>query len=379
MPSGRDQPAGHREADADIELPQDAPDPLRHSELERGDRAAGTHDTRELTERRGRIGNVAEQVSERERVEATVLEPKLLGVSLLELDPVGKAGAHRARPADREHLGALVDTDDRAARPADELDRDSGSSCRDVEDGVARLRGEAGDEKPAPARILPERQEGGIAVVGRAERREQLAGLPSVGGQSLGQEATKLARMGLSEDLQRAAALARAFAEDTEQLTGVLACEAEPGRRIYLCAFNGGDGGRSWVALEADGAPVEQREALRDAVSISALCELAVETAGGGDLPELRSQLMAIRLRERPPGIEDAEDAALELERTVDLTPRLASPAYLDAIGGAATRLEQALGQDRGSPFADAMRQATGAVDALMADVEAGYKAELRS
>lgn len=185
--------------------------------------------------------------------------------------------------------------------------------------------------------------------------------------------------MALNEDLQRAAALARAFAGGDEELTGVLACEVEEGMRIYLCAFNGGGETRSWIALDGHGEPVGKRATVRDAVSISALCELAVETAAGGDLAELRSQLMAVRLREHPPGIEEAEDAALDLERTLGVEPRLASPGYLDEVGAATRRLEQALGQDRGSPFADAMRQAAGVVDALVADVEAGYKGALLS
>jgi hypothetical protein len=179
----------------------------------------------------------------------------------------------------------------------------------------------------------------------------------------------------LSDDLQRAAGAARAFADANEELTGVIACEPRPGDRIYVCAF-GSDGRRSWIALDDEGRPVEQRAAVRDAVSISALCEVAVETAGGGDLEELRSQLVAVRLREDPPGIEEAEEAALELERTLGTIPRLATPGYLDDVGTATRRLERALGQG-GSPFAQAMQQATAAVQAMLGEVEANYKRPL--
>jgi hypothetical protein len=116
---------------------------------------------------------------------------------------------------------------------------------------------------------------------------------------------------------------------------------------------------------------------VRDAVSIAALCEIAEETAGGGDLEDLRSQLVALRLTENPAGIDEAEDAALALEATIGTPPRIASPEYLDALGTATRRLERALGSDAQSPFANAMRGAAPVVDELARDVEAHYKLEL--
>jgi len=50
---------------------------------------------------------------------------------------------------------------------------------------------------------------------------------------------------------------------------------------------------------------------------------------------------------------------------------------YLDRVGAAARRLEQALGDDAGSPFAAAMQQALPAVDALAAEVVERYKGPL--
>ena len=79
-------------------------------------------------------------------------------------------------------------------------------------------------------------------------------------------------------------------------------------------------------------------------MSIIALSELAEENAGGGDLQELSEQLVAIRLTENPEGIEEAEEAALELERAIGTPPRLAEPGFLDRVGAAARRLEAALG-----------------------------------
>lgn len=182
----------------------------------------------------------------------------------------------------------------------------------------------------------------------------------------------------LADELERIAALAAGHAEAGERVSGVLAAEPGPGRVVFLCAFEADEKKRSWLALDAGGRPVEERVAVREAASIAALCEVAVETAGGGDLEELRAQLAALRLRENPPGIEEAEAAALSLERAIGAPPRLASPAYVDAVGGAARRLERALGDEGASPFAEAMKAAVGAVESLAGEVERGYKVPLR-
>lgn len=183
--------------------------------------------------------------------------------------------------------------------------------------------------------------------------------------------------MALADELERVAALAAAYAAPGERVAGVVAAEPSAGSRVFLCAFEADGSGRSWLAVDAAGRPLERRAEVREAASISALCEVAVETAGGGDLEELRSELAAVRLRENPPGIEAAEEAALELERVLGAPPRLASPQFLDAVGAATRRLEQALGEDSGSPFAAAMQAAIGSVEALAAEVEAGHKRPL--
>jgi hypothetical protein len=122
---------------------------------------------------------------------------------------------------------------------------------------------------------------------------------------------------------------------------------------------------------------VTSREVVRRTASIVALCELAEERAGGGDLQDLREQLVALRITEHPEGIEEAEEAALELEQTIGAPPRLAEPAYLDRVGAAARRLELALGPSAGSPFAEAMKQGMAAVDELVRDVETHYRSTL--
>jgi hypothetical protein len=181
----------------------------------------------------------------------------------------------------------------------------------------------------------------------------------------------------LQAELDAIAAAGATFTAPGETLSGVIPAEPEPGARVYLCAFEGEGARRTWVALDGDGRPLRDRRLVRAAVSIAALCELAGEAGGGGKLEELRAELLSLRLTEHPEGIEEAEEAALELERTIGAPPRLATPALLDAIGVATRRLEQALGEGPGSPFGELMKRGIEVVGELEADVLGGYKLEL--
>jgi hypothetical protein len=180
----------------------------------------------------------------------------------------------------------------------------------------------------------------------------------------------------LTNDLRRAVEAAVRHAEPCEQLSGIIPAEPAAGARLYLCSYAKGDG-RTWLAIDDEGHAVASRSLVRDAVSIAALCELAEESAGGGDLDELASQLVAIRVTEAPEGIEDAEEAVRSLQRELASTLQVATPARLDRIGQATRRLEVALGDGGGSPFAEAMRAAMDSVEALTREVESNYKREL--
>jgi hypothetical protein len=182
--------------------------------------------------------------------------------------------------------------------------------------------------------------------------------------------------MALSDDLERIAAAAAVFASPPERVVGILAAEPLGGGRIYLCAY-AADGEHGWLALDDTGTPVASRETVRQAASLAALCEVAEESAGGGDLGELRARLAELREREAPEGIEEAEQAAAALAETLQGEPRLATTDYLDRLGAASRRLEQALGDATGSPFAAALQQAVPAVEELAADVERRYKGPL--
>ena len=178
--------------------------------------------------------------------------------------------------------------------------------------------------------------------------------------------------MDLDDELTRAAESAAAYGA----VTGVLAAEPLPGRRLYLVALDVGGDSR-WVVLDAGGRTVDLRDDVRGTASIVALCELAGDVAGGGSLAGLRQQLAQVRIVENPAGIEDAERAADDLERAIGVPPRVASPDYLDGVGAATAALERALG-DVSSPFTAALRSGTGAVDAFVRDVERGYTVPLR-
>ena len=178
--------------------------------------------------------------------------------------------------------------------------------------------------------------------------------------------------MALADELEGIAASVALFANEGEELVGVLAAEPASGERLYVCAF-AREEERSWLVVDAEGAPVEDRARIREAVSIAAVCELAEETAAGGELEELRAQLLTLRLTENPEGIDEAEDAVRALQQTIGTPPQLASPARLDEIGAATRRLEQALDPAAPSPFTAALKGAQSTIDELQKEIEATY------
>jgi hypothetical protein len=137
----------------------------------------------------------------------------------------------------------------------------------------------------------------------------------------------------LSDDVHRIAEKAAAHAAPGEDVAAVLAVELASGERLYLCAFTGADGGRSWLALDHDGAVVTSRKRVRDAASIAALVEVAEESV------------------DVPPAQE----------------PRVASLAYLDSLGA----------QPADGNLAGAIQGAVPVVDELAKDIESNYRLDL--
>ncbi len=185
--------------------------------------------------------------------------------------------------------------------------------------------------------------------------------------------------MALEGELERIGALAAAHLGPGDAVSGIIATEPAPARRVYLCSFDDEDGLRSWLALRDDGTAVTSREELREAVSMAAICEVAVDAAGGGDVDALIARLVELREQEAPPGIEDAEEAARALRSVLGDPPQLATPERLDDIGAATRRLEHELDPGGSSPFASALKSAQGAVAELQREIEAGYRRDLTS
>jgi hypothetical protein len=142
-----------------------------------------------------------------------------------------------------------------------------------------------------------------------------------------------LGRVGLSDDVARIASAAERFTRNGEQVEAVLPAEPAAGARTYLVAFAANGDGLSWLALDDAGEPVTSRDRVREAVSITALCEVA-------------------------------EDAVPE--ESVASPPRLASPRYLDELGAG-------FGPELGASIQGAL----GVVEELAKDVESNYKVEL--
>jgi len=183
----------------------------------------------------------------------------------------------------------------------------------------------------------------------------------------------------LLAELERIATLAADFAPAAGTVSAVLPAEVTPGRRSYLCAFETSDGARSWLVLDEDGVAIDDRRDIKDTVSIAALCEIAEESAVGGDLDELLSQLVALRVTENPEGIGEAEDAVRALQQTIGVPPQRASPGRLDEIGAATRRLELALDPAAPSPFTAALKGAQGTLDELLDEVVGAYRVPLGS
>ena len=146
--------------------------------------------------------------------------------------------------------------------------------------------------------------------------------------------------MALGDELERIADVAREHADEGEELAVVIPAEPGPG---HACTS-----ARSRPARIAGAGSGSMRPGQRDrrtgalihdAVTIAALCELAEESAAGGDVDGLDARLTELAETEGVELVADAQAALGELRAILEPPPRVASPVYLDRIGLATRRL----------------------------------------
>jgi hypothetical protein len=197
-----------------------------------------------------------------------------------------------------------------------------------------------------------------------------------------------------------------------------MAAEPQSGTRVYVVAFAAGDE-LAYVVLDTAGAPVTDRRLVKDAVSLAALAERAEEVAGATAADELVERFgEAAAVLTRAGDKEAAAAAGVVVAAARSLAegasgPRPATPQFLDRMAALAAGLAAALdaffplaerlpdasvgsvtkvptprevavtalsaAARAGDPanFASAMTAASGAVDALVADVLDHYRADL--
>ena len=187
---------------------------------------------------------------------------------------------------------------------------------------------------------------------------------------------------------------------------------------MYVVAFAAGDE-LGYVALDGAGAPVSDRRLVKDAVSLAALAERAEEVSGATAADELGERFgEAAAVLRRVGDLAGAAAAEAVVAAAGGLGnaaagPRPATPQFLDRMAALAAELAAALdafvpvaerlpeagkgtvstmptpreialtalstAAHAGDPanFAQAMTAASGAVDALVADVLDNYRGEL--
>jgi hypothetical protein len=219
--------------------------------------------------------------------------------------------------------------------------------------------------------------------------------------------------MTLEEELETAVAAAGRHARPGEQAVAVMAAEPA-GTRLFVVALAAGEE-LGYVAIDRAGSAVADRRLVKDAVSLAALAERAEEVSGATAADDLVAQFReasgTLSRAGEGEAAAAAEAVAVAGERlgAAAAGPRAATPVYLDRLAALAADLAAAieafvpfaerLGQGGEQPtptaaaawealaaagragepgnFARAMTAASGAVEALVADVLDNYRVEL--
>ena len=186
-----------------------------------------------------------------------------------------------------------------------------------------------------------------------------------------------LSAVTLDEQLERIGQLAQFVTRrGRARLAGVLAAEPQPRARASTSALSFA-AAALWLAVGDDGRPLEDRERFatrprspRSARSRRRRRRAATSRSSGPQLVALRDRRSAGDRRGGGGRAGAAEG------RSTGRRDRVAGP--LDADRVATRRVELALGDvGRARPFAEAMKTALAAVEALTQEIERGYKLPL--
>jgi hypothetical protein len=221
--------------------------------------------------------------------------------------------------------------------------------------------------------------------------------------------------MTLEEELETAVAAAGRHARPGEQPVAVMAAEPA-GTRVFVVALAAGED-LGFVAVDRAGTAVADRRLVKDAVSLAALAERAEEVSGATAADDLVEQFRGTAESLRAAGEGEAAAAAKAVADAgarlgaAAAGPRAATPVYLDRLAALAGELAAAIdafvaqaerlgqGAEQAAPaaqaawtalavagragepgnFARAMTAASGAVEALVADVLDNYRVELEA
>ena len=154
--------------------------------------------------------------------------------------------------------------------------------------------------------------------------------------------------MTVTDDLEAAAAAGGRHAAPGERVAAVMVAEPGLDERVYLVAFESGDE-LGYLALDERLEPLGDRRLVRDAVVMIGLAERAEEASSAIQADELTGLFSDAATELRRAGLEQQAAAAravveaLERLSTASQGPRVATAAYLDAIGAASGRLAIAL------------------------------------
>ena len=183
--------------------------------------------------------------------------------------------------------------------------------------------------------------------------------------------------MALGDELEQIAEQrAGAMRRTAEELVVVIPAEPVDGTRVYLCAFSSGDDSRTWLALDGAGEAIADRALVHEAVTVAALCELAEESAAGGDVDGFEARLAELAQAEGPSSWQ---------------TPRPRSPSFAPSSTATSRRfsrlprphrachpaLRAGAGRDRLVTVRRGDEAGSDAVEGLAAEVEASYKIPL--